>query len=171
MAELSHLDSQGNARMVDVGQKPSTARRAVAETQVQLGSQVLAALVDGKLAKGDAFGVARIAGIQAAKRTADWIPLCHQVALDRVEVRFETDAAIGLVRVLCEAAAVGRTGVEMEAMVGAAAAALTLYDMCKAMNRGIRIDGLRLIEKVGGKSGRFVAPDVPDVSEPGQEGA
>jgi len=165
MEEPNHLDARGRARMVDVGRKPATRRRALAEVRVRLGPEVLARLLSGDLGKGEALAVARIAGIQAAKRTSDWIPLCHDLPLDHVRIDFEPGPAAGTVRILCEAAATAPTGVEMEALTGAAAAALALYDMCKALERGIRVDGLRLLVKEGGRSGTWRAADAAAAPE------
>ncbi len=151
--DLSHLDDQGRARMVDVGRKPVTAREAEAEAYVIYPERAYARLLEGDLPKGGVVEPARLAGIQAAKRTSELIPLCHPLALDRVEVEVEAVPAERALRVRCVAAAEGRTGVEMEAMTGAAGAALTLYDMSKALDKGIRIEGLRLLRKSGGKSG------------------
>jgi cyclic pyranopterin phosphate synthase len=167
MRDLSHLDAKGKARMVDVGDKAVTKRRAVAEAWVDLGVELLEKVLSGATAKGDAFAVARLAGIQAAKRTADWIPLCHVLPLDVVSVDLEADRARGSVRVTCAASAEAKTGVEMEALVGAAAASLALYDMCKAANPAIRVDGLRLLRKEGGRSGSYQAPD----AAPGRSGS
>ncbi|MEZ5989659.1 MAG: cyclic pyranopterin monophosphate synthase MoaC [Planctomycetota bacterium] len=153
----SHLDEQGRARMVDVGAKAETRRVAVAEAWLELGDDAYEALASGENPKGDALAAARIAGIQAAKRTSDLIPMCHPLFLDSVQVGFEPDGAGRRVRVLCEARTHGRTGVEMEAMTGAAVAALTLYDMLKSVEKGIRVTGLRLLSKDGGKSGRWEA--------------
>lgn len=151
------MDSDGRARMVDVGSKDSTCRRAVAEVLVTLGEAVLDQILRGQLPKGDALATARIAGIQAAKQAANLIPLCHVLLLDQVGIDFEPEPAAGRIRILCEVRCTGRTGVEMEALTGASVAALTLYDMCKAMNRAIRIDGLRVLEKSGGRSGDYRA--------------
>jgi len=150
---LSHLDDQGRARMVDVGRKPVTLREAEAEARVVFPAGAYARLLDGDLPKGGVVEPARLAGIQAAKRTAELIPLCHPLALDRVEVEITAQEAERALVVRCTAQAEGRTGVEMEAMTGAAGAALTVYDMTKALDKGIRIEGLRLLRKSGGKSG------------------
>jgi cyclic pyranopterin phosphate synthase len=153
----THLSDDGAPRMVDVGSKPVTARRAAAEAIVRLRPEVLATLVDGGGPKGDAFVTARLAGIGAAKRTADLIPLCHPLPLDRVDVDLTPDAAAGTVAIRAEVAATARTGVEMEALTAASVAALTLYDMAKALQRDIVIESVRLLEKSGGRSGDFVA--------------
>lgn len=154
---LTHVDGRGQANMVDVGAKPATARRAVAEAIVRLDAATRELLFTGQLPKGEALAVARVAGIQAAKDTSRLIPLCHPLALARVAVDF---APFGgdAVRVTCETATVGPTGVEMEAMTGAAVAALTIYDMVKARCRAAVVASLRLVHKSGGKSGAFDAP-------------
>ncbi len=141
--------------MVDVGAKRATRRRAVAEARVRFNAPAFRALEANRLAKGDALAVARLAGVQAAKRTADWIPLCHPVALDHVEleIRLEPEARVAHVR--AAAACVGKTGVEMEALTAVSAACLALYDMAKALDRGITIEGLGLVEKSGGRSGTW----------------
>lgn len=150
---LTHLDDQGCARMVEVGAKPVTSRIAVAGCVVVMAPATAAMLLDGTLPKGDALPVARIAGIQAAKRTAELIPLCHQLALSSVEVDLDVDAHAGRVTVRATARTVDRTGVEMEAMTAAAVASLTIYDLCKAVQRDVVITELRLLHKSGGRSG------------------
>ncbi len=150
---ITHLDEDGRARMVDVGDKPVSARTARARCRVLVSPETAARLAAGGLPKGDALAVARLAGIQAAKRTADLIPLCHHIALDAVKVDVEVDSASGVVEVRSEARATDRTGVEMEALVAASVAALALYDMVKAVERGARITDLQLLEKTGGMSG------------------
>jgi len=155
---LTHLDAEGRARMVNVGEKAVTHRVCIARCEVHMAAETLARITAGDIPKGDVLATARIAGIQAAKRTGEWIPLCHPLPLDAVEVRFEADAEHGLVRVEARAEAHWKTGVEMEALVAAAAAALTLYDMCKAVDRGMTIDAVRLAAKTGGKSGTWVRP-------------
>ena len=154
---LTHLDASGRARMVDVSAKPETHRRALAEGFVRLAPATLRLLVSGKLAKGDAFAVARLAGVQAGKRASEWIPLCHPVRLDDLRVDVEP-AGRARVRIEAEARALDRTGVEMEALVAVSAAALALYDMVKAVDRGAEVEGVRLLEKEGGRSGRWVRP-------------
>lgn len=156
-SELTHLDAEGRAHMVDVGEKARTRRIAVAQVYVSLGERLHERLFGGRLQKGDALAVARVAGIQAAKRTSETIPLCHALALDYVRIDFEDEADTASVRILCEAATTAGTGVEMEALCGASAAALTIYDMGKAVERGIVIDGLRLLHKEGGRSGVWSA--------------
>jgi cyclic pyranopterin phosphate synthase len=152
---LTHLTAEGDAHMVDVGQKPATLRRGVARAFVRMQPETLAALIDGRTPKGDVLAVARIAGIQAAKRTPDLIPLCHTVHLTGVEVALETRAEPPGVAVTATAKAFDRTGVEMEALVAASTAALTLYDMLKAIDRGMSITDLELVAKSGGRSGEF----------------
>ena len=151
---FTHLDAAGSARMVDVGDKATTARSATASVSVRTTAAVIAAIRSQAVAKGDVLAVARIAGIQAAKRTDELIPLCHSLALDAVEVALELGDEVVLIR--ATARLHGRTGVEMEALTAAAVAALTVYDMCKALDRGIVIDGLRLEAKSGGRSGDWV---------------
>jgi molybdenum cofactor biosynthesis protein MoaC len=153
--KLTHVDAAGRASMVDVGGKRVTRRRAVAAGRVRLGAEAFARLAENRLAKGDALAVARLAGIQAAKRTAEWIPLCHAVPLDHVRVELVLDAARRAVVVRAEAAARGVPGVEMEALVAVGAACLALYDMTKAIDRGITIAVIALVEKSGGKTGPY----------------
>ncbi len=151
MSRLTHLDSQGAARMVDVGGKPETARSATATGRIRMAPQALAAVREGSGPKGDVLAAARIAGIMAAKKAGELIPLCHPLSLDAVQVdfAFEADA----VRATARASLTGRTGVEMEAITAASIALLTIYDMAKALDKGMVIDGVRLLEKTGGKSG------------------
>jgi cyclic pyranopterin monophosphate synthase len=153
MSDLTHLDGEGTARMVDVGAKPVTARRAVARAVVRMAPETAAAVAAGDAPKGDVLGTARIAGIQAAKRTGELIPLCHPLALDHVDVEARVDAGAGTVTVTAEARVTARTGVEMEAMTAAAVAALTVYDMVKGLERGVTVEDVRLISKSGGRSG------------------
>ncbi len=153
---FNHFDEHGRAHMVDVGDKPITDRRARAEATVHLGAGLLARVLDRAVAKGDVLGTARLAGIAAAKRTADLIPLAHPLALHHVAIDLDSDPAAGLVRVVCSVRAQERTGVEMEAMTGAATAALTIYDMCKGEERAITVTDLRVIEKSGGRSGAWI---------------
>lgn len=157
----SHLDDAGAPRMVDVGDKPVTRRHAAAEAVVRMRPDVLATLLDAGGPKGDAFVVARLAGIGGAKRTAELIPLCHPLPLDRVDVDLEPDPAAGTVTIRATARVTARTGVEMEALTAAAVAALTLVDMAKALQRDIVIDGLRLLAKSGGRSGDWSADATP----------
>jgi len=156
MAELTHLDDEGNARMVDVGAKDVTDRRAVARAVVRMAPQTAAAVAAGDAPKGDVLGVARIAGIQAAKRTGELIPLCHPVGLDHVDVDAVVDAQAGTVTLTASAGVTAKTGIEMEAMTAAAVAALTVYDMVKGIERGVIIERVELLEKSGGRSGRWV---------------
>jgi cyclic pyranopterin phosphate synthase len=155
---LTHLDERGRARMVDVGAKPITERMCVARAEVRMAASTLERISAGGFPKGDVLAVARLAGIQAAKRTADWIPLAHPIALDAIEIDLSLDPAAGCVRVQAIARAQARTGVEMEALVGVSAASLALYDMCKSVDRGMTIEAVRLAEKRGGKSGHWVRP-------------
>jgi cyclic pyranopterin phosphate synthase len=157
--ELTHLDEHGAARMVDVGGKPATERMAVAEGRVIMQPATLALIRGGALKKGDALTVARLAGIMAAKRTAEWIPLCHPIALTHLDVQLELDEAESCVRISATARTIGQTGVEMEALTAVSAAALTLYDMAKAVDRGMTITGLRLLEKRGGVHGDYRAEE------------
>jgi cyclic pyranopterin phosphate synthase len=151
---LSHVRADGSLRMVDTSAKPATARIAIAEAVVRMAPAARQALKAGSLKKGDALAAARIAGVFAAKRTAELIPLCHPIALTDIDVATEF-AGRDRVRITCSASCVGPTGVEMEALTGAAIAALTIYDMCKAMDRAITIESVRLLEKAGGASGRW----------------
>ena len=144
--------------MVDVGEKSETRRQARAAGSILMQPETLALIRSGSAKKGDVLGVARIAAIQGAKRTSDLIPLCHPIALTRVSVEFEVDADRNAVHCLAVAECNGRTGVEMEALTAASVGLLTIYDMCKAIDRGMRIEGIRLLEKLGGKSGHWQAP-------------
>ncbi|MBS3942337.1 MAG: cyclic pyranopterin monophosphate synthase MoaC [Actinobacteria bacterium] len=155
---LTHLDDRGHARMVDVGGKQITQRTAVAEARVVMRPDVAARLLAGDLPKGDALPVARIAGIQAAKRTPELIPLCHGIALTSVEVEVDVDVDSGITVVTATARAADRTGVEMEAMTAAAVASLTLYDLVKAVQRDVVITDVRLRRKTGGRSGDIALP-------------
>ena len=156
---LTHVDKHGSARMVDVSGKASTRRRAVAEAVIHMHRETLAMILDGRVPKGDVLGVARLAGILAAKKTGDLIPLCHSLSLTYASVDFEPVEDGVLVRAAVETD--GPTGVEMEALTAAGVAALTLYDMCKAVDRGMTIDGLRLLMKEGGRSGRWSREEEP----------
>jgi cyclic pyranopterin phosphate synthase len=158
MPELSHFDAAGKAQMVDVSAKPATARRAIARGWVGMAPATLALVEAGTAAKGDVLGVARLAGIMAAKRTAELIPLCHPLPLAKVTVDLAPDADAGRVLIEAEVRTTGPTGVEMEALTAVAVAALTVYDMLKAADRGMVIGEVRLALKEGGKSGRFAAP-------------
>ncbi|MCX7662774.1 MAG: cyclic pyranopterin monophosphate synthase MoaC [Tepidimonas fonticaldi] len=153
---LTHFDAQGQAHMVDVGAKAATHRTAVAEGRIRMQPATLALIQQGSAKKGDVLGVARIAGIMAAKRTSDLIPLCHPIALTRVALEFAVEPDAAAVRVQATAETVGPTGVEMEALTAVQVALLTIYDMCKAADRGMVITDVRLLEKHGGKSGSFV---------------
>ena len=155
---LTHLDAQGRANMVDVSDKALTVREAVAEALVRMRPQTLQMITQGDHPKGDVFAVARIAGIQAAKKASDLIPLCHPLMLTSVKVELAPEGA-DAVRITARCKLTGQTGVEMEALTAASVAALTIYDMCKAVDRGMVIESVRLLEKVGGKSGHFVAGD------------
>ncbi|WP_243439860.1 cyclic pyranopterin monophosphate synthase MoaC [Fundidesulfovibrio soli] len=163
---FTHLDEKGQARMVDVGGKAVTARVAVAEAVVRLSPETFARLTSRDIPKGDALATARIAGILAAKNTASLIPLCHPLGLDSVDVRFHLDDTRHVVRVEAEARVTARTGVEMEAMTAASVAALTIYDMCKAVQKDIVIDSVRLLYKSGGKSGEFRASAGAETATP-----
>jgi len=151
VGELSHLDDGGRARMVDVGEKAHTDRRAVARAVVSMAPETAAAVARGDAPKGDVISTARIAGIQAGKRTADLIPLCHPLPLSLLDVAIEVDAGGGRVLLTAEARTSGQTGVEMEAMTACAVAALTVYDMVKGMERGVEVGPVALVEKTGGK--------------------
>jgi cyclic pyranopterin phosphate synthase len=166
-AELSHLDAQGRARMVAVGGKPITRRACTARAEVRMAPETLARIAEGRVAKGDVLATARIAAIQAAKRTADWIPLCHPLPLDAIEVELRPDAPRSRIEIEVRVEAHARTGVEMEALVAASAAGLTIYDMCKAADRSMTLERVRLVSKSGGKSGSWLRPGeaVPDGSE------
>lgn len=153
---LTHFDAAGQAHMVDVSGKEPTAREAMAEALVLMSPETLA-LAQGGAAKGDVLGVARLAGIMGAKRTADLIPLCHPLPLDKVALDLVADPALPGVRITATARTTGRTGVEMEALTAATVAALTVYDMLKAAQKDMRIEGVRLLRKTGGKSGTFEA--------------
>lgn len=157
---LTHLDSQGAAHMVDVGAKPDTRREAVAASAIRMQPETLALIQQGGHPKGDVLAVARIAGIQAAKRTADLIPLCHPLMLTHVSVTLNPDADLPGVRIEACCRVNGPTGVEMEALTAASVAALTLYDMCKAVDRGMVITETCLLEKQGGKSGHWLRGEV-----------
>lgn len=155
---LTHLDSQGRANMVDVTDKAVTSREAVAEALIRMLPDTLQMIVSGGHPKGDVFAVARIAGIQAAKKTSDLIPLCHPLMLTSIKVELSAEGA-DAVRIVARCKLAGQTGVEMEALTAASVAALTIYDMCKAVDRGMVIENVRLLEKLGGKSGHFIADE------------
>lgn len=155
MSKLTHLGEDGSAHMVDVGGKAATARRAVASGRITMAPEVLAAIRDGDAPKGDVLGTARIAGIMAAKRTGELIPLCHPLGLEAVNIDFDYEESA--IRVTATASLTGKTGVEMEAMTAVSVALLTIYDMAKALDRGMVISEVRLIAKSGGKSGEWKA--------------
>lgn len=152
---LTHFDAAGNAVMVDVTQKPVTDREAVAEGWIRVGPEAMRAILEGTAQKGDVLGVARVAGIMAAKQTSQLIPLCHPLPVGKCAVDFRTDEASGTVTATCAVRVTGQTGVEMEALTGVSVALLTVYDMLKAVDRGMEIGGIRLMKKTGGKSGTF----------------
>lgn len=156
MSGLTHLDASGAARMVDISAKPATRREAVAEGVIHVGPEALAAIAAQAVTKGDVLATARIAGIMAAKRTADLIPLCHPLPIDAVAVDLVIET--GLIRATATVVTTHGTGVEMEALTAVSAALLTVYDMAKALDRTMRIDGIRLLRKRGGRSGDFTAP-------------
>lgn len=155
-AEFTHFDSSGNAIMVDVSDKAVTARTAVAVGEIQVSAQIMDAVINGRAKKGDVLGVARIGGIMAAKKTSELIPLCHPLSMTKCAVDFETEPDAGIIRAYCTVKTDGKTGVEMEALTGVSAALLTVYDMCKAIDKEMVIGAIHLVEKDGGKSGHFV---------------
>jgi cyclic pyranopterin phosphate synthase len=155
MAKLTHINERGDAHMVDVGDKAATARRAVAEGTILMQPETLALVLSGNNKKGDVLAVARIAGIMAAKKTSELVPLCHPIALTSVEVELQPDTDHDCIRCTSTAATTGQTGVEMEALTATQIALLTIYDMCKAVDRGMTITDVRLVEKSGGKSGEW----------------
>lgn len=159
MGELTHFDSRGNAVMVDVTDKEITERVAVAGGIIAVNEEVYAAIKNGTAKKGDVLGTARIAGIMAAKKTSDLIPMCHPLMLTKVTIDFEYEDEKRQIKCICTAKLSGKTGVEMEALTGVSVALLTIYDMCKALDRGMRISDIRLMEKTGGKSGHFIAEE------------
>jgi len=168
---LTHVDRSGRPRMVDVSDKPATARRAVAEAFVAMAPETLSLVIDGGAAKGDVLGVAELAGVMGGKRTSDLIPLCHPIALTDLVVAITPDRAAGGLRIRAEAATTGQTGVEMEALTAASVAALTVYDMVKGVERNVEIRGVRLIAKSGGRSGDWRRePDVPGSAGAGGPG-
>ncbi len=155
MGELTHFDTKGNAVMVDVSQKDNTERTAVAKGRIAVNDEVFAKIKNGTMAKGDVLGIARTAGIMAAKRTWEWIPLCHLIALTKCSVDFSLLDESHEIEAICTVKTVGKTGVEMEALTGVQVALLTIYDMCKALDRSMVMSQIRLVEKTGGKSGAF----------------
>lgn len=159
MSELTHFDESGRARMVDVGDKPDTAREAVAEGTVRMRSETLARIRAGGMAKGDVLAVAQVAGILAAKQTPQIIPMCHTLLLTGVDLAFHLEDAPAGVHIQATVRTTGKTGAEMEALTAVSAAALTIYDMCKAVDRAMTIEAVRLVRKSGGKSGMFVHAD------------
>jgi cyclic pyranopterin phosphate synthase len=159
--KLTHFDADGQAVMVDVSGKPSTRRKAVARGAVHMSPETLQRILDRTVEKGDVFAVARLAGIMAAKQTPQLIPLCHPLMLSSVTVEFSPEPATGTVAIEAVVTLSGTTGVEMEALTAVAVAGLTIYDMCKAIDKTMTIDAVRLVEKAGGKSGRFVRPGEP----------
>ena len=158
MAKLTHLDDKGQAHMVDVSAKDVTERTATAAATVTMKAETLALILEGGVAKGDALATARLAGIMAAKRTSDLIPLCHPLPIAKVSVELTPDRARNAIAITATCKVTGRTGVEMEALTAASVAALTIYDMCKAVDRGMVISDIRLLHKAGGKSGTWTAP-------------
>lgn len=156
MSDLTHFDAQGQAHMVDVGDKANTRRRAKAEGSILMAPETLALIIAGNHRKGDVLGVARIAGIMAAKRTSDLIPLCHPLALTKVELELVPNTQANQVHCTATVETQGPTGVEMEALTAVQITLLTLYDMCKAVDRGMTMTGIRLLEKSGGRSGHWV---------------
>jgi cyclic pyranopterin monophosphate synthase len=156
--KLTHFDATGQAHMVDVAEKDETHRIARAAGRILMLPETLAQIAAGTAKKGDVLGIARIAAIQAAKRTSDLIPLCHPLALTKVGVDFELDRGASAVECVATVETLGRTGVEMEALTAVSVGLLTIYDMCKAVDRGMRIDGVGLLEKRGGRSGHWIAP-------------
>ena len=159
--KLSHVDERGRARMVGVGDKPVTHRVCIARGEVRMAAETLACIAEGRVPKGDVLLTARLAGIQAAKRTDEWIPLCHPLPLDEVEIQLTPDSSEPRVLIEARVETHARTGVEMEALVAVSAAGLTIYDMCKAIDRAISIGGIELVSKSGGKSGVWTRPDEP----------
>ncbi len=157
MSELTHLDAQGNAQMVDVTEKSNTTREATAYAEVHMLPETLSLIASGGHKKGDVLAVARVAGIMAAKKTSDLIPMCHPLMLTKVNVDLELDAANNLIAITATCKLSGQTGVEMEALTAASTAALTIYDMCKAVDKGMQVQNLKLLEKLGGKSGHWQA--------------
>ena len=154
--KLTHFDTSGNAVMVDVSEKPVTAREATAHGVITMNAESFAAVRDGTVKKGDVLGVARIAGIMATKRTSELIPLCHPLPLSKVSVEFALDEARQAVEAFCTVKTTGVTGVEMEALTGVSTALLTIYDMCKAVDKGMELGEIHLVKKSGGKSGLYV---------------
>lgn len=163
---LTHVDRGGRPRMVDVGSKPATARRAVAECEVAVSPETLSLVIDGRGAKGDVLTVAELAGVMGGKKTSELIPLCHPIALTDLVVTVSPDRGASVLRVRAEAATVGPTGVEMEAMTAVSVAALTIYDMVKGVERGVEIRDLHLVSKAGGNSGEWHRPEEAEAPRP-----
>ena len=161
MGELTHFNAAGQAHMVDVVEKPDSHRVAIATGKITMRPETLQKIVQGSASKGDVLGIARVAAIQGSKRTSDLIPLCHPIALTSVSVEFKVMAQDNAVECVAQAETVGRTGVEMEALTAVSVGLLTIYDMCKAVDRGMQIEGVRLLEKRGGKSGLWRANPLP----------
>jgi cyclic pyranopterin phosphate synthase len=155
MSKLTHLNTDGEAHMVDVSAKADTIRTAIAQSQVELTKDIIAAITDNTLPKGDLFATVRIAGIQAAKKTSDLIPLCHPLPLSKITLDIELQGNRLIITVVCKT--IGKTGVEMEALTAASVAALTVYDMCKGLDKGMVVSQTKLLEKTGGKSGNWCA--------------
>jgi cyclic pyranopterin phosphate synthase len=153
MEELTHIDEQGRPKMVDISGKPDTKRQAVAKGVVRMQASTLGRIKKGQMAKGDVLAVAQLAGIMAAKETPRLIPLCHPILIGEVKLEFELDEKASAVEITTTVKSTGKTGVEMEALTATAVAALTIYDMCKAIDRSIKLDSIRLVQKSGGKSG------------------
>jgi cyclic pyranopterin monophosphate synthase len=163
MSQLTHFDSAGQAHMVDVGEKSETHRVARACGSIRMLPQTLAMIMQGDAKKGDVLGIARVAAIQGSKRTAELIPLCHPISLTRVGVEFDIDQPDATIHCVVTAETVGRTGVEMEALTSVSIAMLTIYDMCKSVDRGMAIENIQLLEKSGGKSGHWMADRDPKI--------
>jgi len=159
MANFTHFDREGRARMVDVSRKLPTERVAVASGKISMKPSTLQRIMDKKIEKGDPLGVARVAGIIAAKRTSDFIPMCHPLTLDNIELQLFPDVKASAIGIKTRVKSTGKTGVEMEALMGTAVAALTIYDMCKAVDRGMIISEIMLQKKSGGKSGTYIRPE------------
>ena len=163
MAKLTHLNDLGEAHMVDISSKVDTSRSATAEAQIELTDAIAAAIKDDNLPKGDLFATARIAGIQAAKKCSDLIPLCHPLPLSKIAIDIQLNGTVLVIKALCKTT--GKTGVEMEALTAASVAALTVYDMCKGIDKGMVIRHTRLLEKSGGKSGHWQADEIRETHQ------
>ena len=162
MTKVTHLDEQGRARMVDVGSKDTTHRTATARAEVLLSQEILTVVLDGEVPKGDVFAVARIAGITGGKKTPELIPLTHPIGIDSLKVEVVPDKDLPGIRIEATATTTGKTGVEMEAMTAVSVAALTVYDMLKSLEKGIRVSNVRLVHKAGGKSGEWRSDQEPE---------